>query len=134
MTHGEAQMSQHAIGLRVEPDQFRLAPGTSVVLQASVENRGHLVDRLSLTLHGVDAEGAAVPVPSVELFPDHQATLEVRLSVPSAPLARAGTYPIRLQLASSVEPTVSAEALVTLDVLQVGGVHARLAPRVVNTG
>src|SRR5947199_10311700 len=120
---GFRQMAQvftsDRVGLVVTPDRLQLVPGASASVALQVTNRGPVVDQLFLTVEGIDLTWFSQSTAEVNLFPSAEGSLGLEIHPPDNGSVTAGTYTVRLSVASRAEPSAASVYELPLEVLPV---------------
>ncbi|GAB3425438.1 COG1470 family protein [Flindersiella endophytica] len=116
--------------ISMEVPQDVVEPGNEVVAEVTVTNRGTIVERVFIEVLGAPAPWSVVEPSQVELFPDGERTVQVRIRPPRYPHTPTGTVPFRVQARSTVNPTVGAFADGVLTVGSFESLDAKLVPRI----
>jgi hypothetical protein len=122
-------LSSDRVGLVVTPDRLQLAPGARASIALQVTNRGPVVDQLFVSVEGIDLTWFSLASGEVSLFPAAEGALAVDIHIPEAGSVTAGSYVVRLTVASRAEPASASVYELPLEVLPVGGLELLLTPQ-----
>jgi hypothetical protein len=117
-----------SIRITVTPVAGPIAPGDSAFMEASVQNRGHVVDQLALSVLGLPPGWAAVSTASVALLPGAREDVSIRITPPRRSDAAAGDYEFTV-VATSAEQGTQATASARLTVLPFEAAALSLQPQ-----
>ncbi|HEY8282787.1 MAG TPA: hypothetical protein VIJ28_00225 [Chloroflexota bacterium] len=103
------------IDVDVQPSSLTMAPNVPPAqVSVTIHNRGTVVDQFTLSVEGLDDAWCTVPATPVALFPGAREV--VRFTVRPEATARAGDYPFRVVVTSTVDPDNRREVMVNLSV------------------
>src|SRR5215471_3419831 len=100
--------------------------GPPSVVTLIVSNRSHIVDQVSLRALGPDGSWCTISPPTVGLFPDSQAQLQVTVTAPAG--VSAGPRVIEVIAASGVNPTETATLPLAFEVQTIESLSIVLDP------
>ena len=112
---------------RAATDRIEVQPGARGTIELEVTNLRDVIDGISPRVHGLDPAHYSIPVPYVSVFPDAAEKIRIRLDLPRS--FAAGEHEIMVELRSTVDGGASVEHKLTLVVLPVGEVAAKLKPK-----
>jgi hypothetical protein len=124
------QEQRQLLYISMDVPQDVVEPGNEIVAEVTVSNRGTIVERVFIEVMGAPAPWSVVEPPQIELFPDGERTVQVRIRPPRYPYTPTGTVPFRVQARSTVNPTVGAFADGALTVGSFESLDAKLVPRI----
>ncbi len=115
--------------LRLEPTRLGVEPGGQATLVVTVTNSGTIVEGYSIdVVSTIPMPWVQVNPPTLQVYPQQDATAVIVFSPPAGPGAPGGTLPFGVRVWSEVEGGGSAVAEGDLDVGSVSGLQAKLTP------
>lgn len=86
--------------MRLSTDQIEVEPGSTSVVEVTVDYTGSEADHLELAVEGIDGEWFAIPVSQFTIGPGESATHKVFFKPSRAPESLAGAYPFSIKVRS----------------------------------
>lgn len=121
------------VGVALERDRLRVAPGETARLAITLINQSELVDHFLVTLPGLPDSWLQFP-PPVRLLPGNRQEIQVEIKPPRSPASRAGDYPFQARVTSQAAPDQVAAAPASLQVTPYQEFNSQLFPQQVNAG
>jgi serine/threonine protein kinase len=123
------------LALTLEPDRITVEPGKPATLTLRVLNQQQQVDHFSALVESLPPDWVALPTQPLRLAPGDTGTLALRLTPPRDPTSLSGDHVFDVRVISRADPTVSAHATATLNILPFRAVNMELQPSTfVNAG
>jgi len=81
-------------------ESVQLKPGESAELTLTAQNLSEIVNRYKITVTGIEPSWVSLSRGEVSLFPKDEDSVRLVLTLPESSAARAGTYDVRIEVAS----------------------------------
>ena len=98
--------SDQGLILSLDVDRIEVQPGREAVVRADVHNKGSIVDSVDLAVQGVPREWITFRPPTVNLFVDAKASLQIRVAPPVHSTTRPGPLSAVVAVWSATNPKV----------------------------
>jgi uncharacterized membrane protein len=104
-----ALKTKATIGLRAEPREPKVIPGSEVKIQLTISNPSPEAESLELSVQGVPTSWVSFATPVINVPGGVEKKVEVILQVPAVPEIRSGTIPMKISITSQKHPMVKEE-------------------------
>jgi hypothetical protein len=110
-------------------DELQVAAGGEAECQLQVRNTGRVVDHFTIKTLGPMAAWAEIDPDTLQLMPNQEGSVRIRLRPPRSPEVAAGRIPLGVQVTSRADPTVMVQVDSSLELEPFGVIQAELVPR-----
>jgi heat shock protein HslJ len=107
---------QDLLKLSTPEDQYSVLPGSRLEIPLLVENQGSLPDQVRISIEGIPLVWVSVEQPVLLLQQNDRRQITLTIQPPPPPNTHTGRYSLKLGLTSTLDPSRSAQVLVTLTV------------------
>ena len=107
---------QEQIKLTTQTDQYSVAPGGSVEIPVVLTNLSGTSDQVRIHIEGIPLVWVSTEQPVLLLEPGEERQIILTIKPPAPPNAHAGRFSLWLRAVSTLNPSRSGQALVTLTV------------------
>lgn len=119
--------THQAVGVTLKPPAGPVEAGASTTAAVAIQNRGTIVDELSISVGGIPPGWVRIPRAQVSLLPGGRDEVTVVIEPPRSTEVRAGEHEFWVAVTSR-QHGAEVRALGTVTVLPFGGMEARLEP------
>jgi hypothetical protein len=124
------QEQRQMLYISMDVPQDVVEPGNEIVATVTVSNRGTIVERVFIEVVGAPVPWSVVEPAQIELFPNTEGTVRIRIRPPRVAHTPTGIVPFRVQARSTVNPTVGAFVDGVMTIGSFEALEAKLVPRV----
>lgn len=121
------------IGVKINPERLKLAPGESAAVRIFNENKGGVVDEFELRVEGLDSRWYTVVDGSDNLFPGEEGHMEVEIHLPLDHTVEAGLRFVLFRVVSRLNPREATAVELPFEIAHYGKVDIQIAPKAVTT-
>jgi heat shock protein HslJ len=107
---------QPGIKITVQTDQYNVAPGNQLDIPLLLTNEGSVTEQVRISIEGIPLIWVSAEQQVMMLKPGEQAQTTLTVHPPAPPNARSGRYNLKILATGVIDPTRSAETLLTLTV------------------
>jgi serine/threonine protein kinase len=131
--HVHVSSGEGRIGVVLEEDDLKVAPGGSIGMTILLRNQGNTVDHFKASIEGVPPSWVNIQPQTVNLMPDNQGSIEATFTPPKSSTSKAGTYDLTIYIFSSEAPDQKVDVIAGLTVLPFTEYDSELHPQKIDT-
>jgi serine/threonine protein kinase len=131
--HIHVSSGEGRIGVVLEQDDLKVAPGESTGMTIFLRNQGETVDHFKVSIDGVPANWVNIQPQVVNLMPENQGPVQAVFKPPRASSSKAGSYDLTIKVYSAEAPDQKVEVIASLTVLPFMEYESELRPQKIDT-
>jgi hypothetical protein len=106
-----------------------VAPGGEIEVEVQVRNTGRVVDQFTVQPLGQPADWAEVDPAALQLMPNQEGAVRIRIRPPRSAEVQAGLIPFSVQVTSRADPATMVRIESSLELEPFGDIEVELVPR-----